>query len=164
LLVALELQGHLIGFGVAALLFDVVGRQEHLPGWTQAVGALALLLVLAIGWRHADGPRRRILAALTVLVLGVYGIVAVGRGQFLAGFGRPLAWAAASPRYHYLRVALLTILVCAALMPLTAAGRLTARLVYGTFGLVLLARAVAGVVHPLAIKHWDAERAETSPC
>ncbi len=154
------LQGHLVGFGAAALLFDLVGWQERLPSWTQAAGAGALLLLLAAGWRHADGPKRRVLVALAILVLGPYGAIAAGRAAIAKLLGMSLATAAGSSRYHYLPLALLTVLVYTALRSLRATTEFAGRVVYGALCLVLLARAVAFVTHPLSIKHWDAERAE----
>jgi len=157
----LALGVHLIGFAAAALLLSVVGRQEPLPSWTQAAGALGLLLLLAIGWRYASAPRRRVLIALAMTIVAAYGTVAAGRVNAFNLVGLPAAAAATAPRYHYLPLALLTVLVCTVLGQLTARRQASSRIMYGALALWMLARTVTLVTHPLAIEHWDGPRAET---
>src|SRR5215475_5328306 len=106
---------HLLGFGASALLFDALGAHQRFPDWTQLASVgLVVILVLGAG-ASTDAAGRRRLAALCVLVAAAYGAIAAGRSAVYAALSVPFATAAKAARYHYLPLALLVLLVCAAL-------------------------------------------------
>jgi hypothetical protein len=156
-----SMEAHLVGFGAAALLFDI-GWQQTLPSWMQAAGAGVLLLLLVAAWLGADEERRRVLLAPALLVVGAYGAIAAGRAKFFTLLTVDLASAATAARYHYLPLAALTIVVSAGLGAIARKGRAAARVVCAATALWMAARGVAILARPVAISHWDGERAETA--
>jgi hypothetical protein len=113
---------HLVGFGASALLFDAFGAHQRFPDWTQMASAgVVAMLVLGAGV-STDAQGRRRLAALCVLVAAAYGAIAAGRAAVYAAASVPFARAAKAARYHYLPLALLVLLVCAALVEIARRG------------------------------------------
>ena len=153
---------HLVGFGAAVLVSDLLGFHQGYPDWTQAVGAAGLALCAFAGVVQADGPGRRRLLALVVLSAGTYGAVAAGRAHLFELVKQPLAQAARAARYQYLPLSLVTLLVCVALAALATRGRVARRTISAVTALWVIARLAALVGHPFAIKHADDERAETT--
>src|SRR5262249_39128730 len=152
---SLELTVHLVGFGASSLLFDVLGVQQRFPDWMQIVGGCTLVLLVLAAGAGADRAGRRRLVALAVLATGAYGAVAAGRSAVYAASLVPFATAAKVNRYHYLPLALLTVLVCAALGELAARGRVASRAVSGAASLWMVGRLVALVFFPLPIDLAD---------
>jgi predicted amidohydrolase len=87
----------LAGYGTDALVLGGLVSRVSFPGAVAlAVCASAALLVVAALVRGPAAMRRRVLAAL-VLVGGVYGIIALGRGPFFTNDPGSVS----ADRYHY---------------------------------------------------------------
>ncbi|MCW5891670.1 MAG: hypothetical protein KIT14_14130 [bacterium] len=112
----LILTGHLVAHGFAGLLTGFLAPERDFPP-ALVVGAGALLgLAVVAGLAAADGPMRRRLVAVILLIGAVCGIIAVGRAHMLWFMGGTFAKVAATPRYQYLGplfLALLAGLLCA---------------------------------------------------
>jgi len=156
---ALQLTAYLVAFGAAALLFDMLGAHQRLPFWTQAAGAGGLMLLVLAACASADAVGRRRLVALALLASSAYGAIAAGRSAVYAALPVSLAFAAQVLRYHYLPLALLTVLLCAALAELAGHGKTASRAVAGVIGLWMLGRVVVLVLFPLPIDIGDQQRA-----
>jgi hypothetical protein len=158
---ALVLYVYLVGFGAAALLFDLLGRSEQWPAWSAAAGGGVLSGLLVAGWIRGTPRLRRCLAASSFLVLAVYAAVAVGRAYVYEQFHVSSAVAAASPRYHYLATALLAVVVMTAIAGLD--GSPLARRAVATAATVAVALRLALLLaFPVPIDHWDEQRAEAT--
>lgn len=108
---------HLLGLGLTRLIFGV-----YLPPWLTAGVWYALLAafasaVVAVMMRASDVVRARI-AACILLLLGCYGMVAVGRGLFLSEV--PAQVFLALSRYHYVGQLVLTLTLCLVLSQLAS--------------------------------------------
>jgi len=107
---------HLVGYGIASLLLGI-GRLYVTypvgPAWVAvAVFAGTVGLALAAG----AAVERRHLLACALMVLGTYGVVALGRGPLYIVLGSLGADRAATvSRYHYLGPAPLSAMLCLAL-------------------------------------------------
>jgi hypothetical protein len=154
-----ELFAQLIGYGISAVVLGVLHRPLFYPspaGYAvAAAGAAVLLAVLA---RGDSTLRRRILACLA-LCAGAYGIIAAGRGMFMAsGSG----WMAQMTRFHYVASAALVVAACLALAQMATWWRWSRRagttLLLVWAGLSVLAQQWLGV----PIRHFDAARWETT--
>ncbi len=156
---ALALSAHLAGFGAGALLFDVLGANQRFPDWMQLVGGGVLTLLLLAAGVSADAAGRRRLVALALLAGSAYGAVAAGRAAVYAAGHVPFTMAAMVPRYHYLPLALLTVVVCAALAQIAARGSVASRVVSGAAGLWMLGRLAVLVLFPFPIDLADRQRA-----
>jgi hypothetical protein len=157
-----SLSVHLLGFGVSALLFDVLGAHQRFPDWTQLASvAVVAILVLAAG-ATTDAAGRRRLVALCVLVAAAYGAIAAGRAAVYAAVSIPFATAAKAARYHYLPLALLVLLVCAALAELGRRGAIASRIVSGATVLWMIVRLVVLAALPFPIALGDQQRAEVA--
>jgi len=153
---------HLVGFGASALLFDAFGAHQRFPDWSQmASGAVVVILVLAAAV-STDAAGRRRLAALCVLVAAAYGAIAAGRSAVYAAASVPFATAAKAARYHYLPLALLVLLVCAALAEIARRGRVAARIVSAAAVLWMVVRLGALATSPFPIELGDQPRADVA--
>jgi hypothetical protein len=94
-----------------------------------------------------------------VLVAAAYGAIAAGRSALYAAASVPFATAAKAARYHYLPLALLTLLVCAALAEVAKRGRGASRIVSGATSLWMLGRLVVLIAFPFPIELADQQRA-----
>jgi hypothetical protein len=158
----LALGAALLGFSASTL---VVGPLDLDVGYPDAttLGAAALVMAIVIaGWIAADAARRRQLLWLAVLVVAACATITAGRATILASWQVSIARSAAWPRYHYLLLALVTVLLCLALAALRARGRAAETLVTGGAAIWLAARLVVLVVRPHAIDHHVAERTNTT--
>jgi hypothetical protein len=151
----------LLCFGAAALGGDFVGSHQRLAPWVNVAAGLTLLTLLLAGVACASGTARRNLLALAVLALAAYGMVAAGRAILFEVAHMPYWLAVSSPRYHYLGLAIITVLVCTALAQVAALGATANRVVLATTAAWMLVRIAVLVVRPFPIDHWDSERAET---
>jgi hypothetical protein len=98
----------LVAFGTGSLLLGFWHRPQSMadPLVFASLAIAGGLLVLAFA--RARPQERRVLAAAVILVGGVYGVIAAGRGT---GMMRALA---STPRYHYLGTAAVAVaLACA---------------------------------------------------
>jgi len=158
----LALGASLLVYGASTLLLGPLGLDAGYPD-AAILGAAALVMVMvAAGWVAADGAGRRRLLWLGTLVVAACATIAAGRATILTAWHFPIARAAAWPRYHYLPLALITTLLCAALGSLRVRGRTPGLLVAGGAVVWLAARIVLLAVRPHSIDHHDAERAETA--
>src|SRR5262249_30461683 len=151
----------LLCFGPAALGGGFVGSHQRLPPWGNVAAGLTLLSLLLAGVACASGTARRSLFALAVLALAAYGMVAAGRAILFEAAHMPYWLAVSSPRYQYLGLAIITVLVCTALAQVAALGATANRVVLATTAVWMLVRIAVLVVRPFPIDHWDSERAET---
>jgi len=128
-----SLLGKLVAYGVSSLLLGpflvfIDGRVAFLPlaGATPdgvvrisyAIAAIVLACLVAAARGASAGHRQR-LAAYSILIVGCYGIIALGRGVFYDPNGFLLPQAAVQPRYHYLAAALVAVLLALAAAELT---------------------------------------------
>ena len=149
----------LIGYGISAVVLGVLHRPLFYPSPAgYAVAATYAALLVAVLVRGDAVLRRRILACLA-LCAGAYGIIAAGRGMFMAaGPG----WMAQMTRFHYVGTAALAIATCLALAQIAAWWRWSARagtaLLLLWAGLTVLGQQLLG----LPIRHFDAARWETT--
>ena len=150
---------HLVGFGGAALLLDGLGGHQRLPDWTQVAGASVLLLLIVAACASADVTGRRRVVALALLAGSAYGAVAAGRSAVYAAARVPLTMAARAERYHYLPLALLTLLLCAALAELASRGRAASRAVCAAVGVWMLCRLAMLALFPVPVELADFQRA-----
>jgi hypothetical protein len=158
----LALGAALLGFSASTLLVGPLDLDVGYPDAT-TLGAAALVMAIVIaGWVAADAARRRRLLWLAVLVVAACATIAAGRASILVSWQVSIARSAAWPRYHYLLLALVTVLLCLALAALRARGRAAGAFVTGGAAVWLAARLVVLVVRPHAIDHHAAERADTS--
>jgi hypothetical protein len=151
----------LLGFGASALLLGPWGLDAGYPDAVTVVTAAIVAAIIAAGWIASDAAGRRRLLALVVLVGAACATIAAGRAPLLESWRVPIARSSAWPRYHYLPLALLTLLLCSALACLRAPGRAPRALVSGAALLWSAACLVTLVVRPPAIDHHDPERVET---
>ena len=108
----------LLRFSVAGSVLGYFTRT--MAGMAVAVYA-ALLGVLA--WR-GSWRTRRVALAMALVVVGMYGLIAVGRASMYAAFKIPPRAAAATLRYHYAGTIPVTILLALALQQVGRLGPL----------------------------------------
>ena len=143
---------HLLGFGTAGVLSGFWLPLAYPGPLAYAVAGL-FAVVLAAGIVAASSATRRLLAALCILTLANYAIIAAGRASFYAAIGAR-AYGATETRYHYVGAMLLTMILCIGL----------AQLHFPAFGRTLLlvacfgSLAVAFVNTGWHIEQHDAER------
>jgi len=118
---------------------------------TAALIAVAVLGLTAVGALRARPPARRAMLACALMVLGIYGIIALGRAPFYDQL-RDLMIRA--DRYHYSTTAMLTVLLCVALGELGAhaPSRAVKQALLGVW--VLLWVVLLAVVRP-PINHFE---------
>ena len=153
---------HLAGFGASALLFDAFGAHERFPDWAQMAGLGVLAALVLAGSARADAAGRRHLAALCVLVAAAYGAIAGGRSGVYAAASVPFATAAKAARYHYLPLALLVLLVCAALVEIARRGGVASRIVSAAAVLWMVVRLAVLAMSPFPIELGDQSRADVA--
>ena len=110
----------------------------------------------------ADAAHRRRFLWLGVLLIASCATIAAGRATIIASWQVSIDRSAAWPRYHYLLLALLTVLLSLALAALRARRQPARALATGGAIVWLAVRLVLLAVRPHAIDHHDAERAETA--
>jgi len=157
----LALAVSLLGFGASALLLGPWGLDAGYPDPVTLVTTASVAAIVAAGWIAAGAARRRPLLGLGMLVLTAYAAIAAGRAAVLESVQVSIVRSSAWPRYHYLPLALLTILLCSALGSLGARGRASRTIVSGAALLWIAARLFSLAIVPWAIDHHDPERAET---
>lgn len=150
---------------------EIVGATALVAGFTDALAgyptraawgiAAAVGLVVAGGVALGSPRTRRLLGLVCLLVVGCYGIVAVGRAGVFAIQGHA-TYGAESARYHYTGTALNAAALGLALAALGARLR-----VGGQASAVLLTAGVAALLagwmrSDWTIAHWDRERIETA--
>jgi hypothetical protein len=155
------LTSHLLVFGSCTLLLGFLGLDTDYPSWIAGCAAGGVAVVLVAAWRTSDAAHRRQLATLGLLTLAAYGTVAAGRATIIDFFRLPVTSSAAWPRYHYLPLALLSILLCTGLSALRARSRIAGRTVYAVAALWTVARITLVVARPYPIDHHDTARVDT---
>jgi hypothetical protein len=151
----------LVGAGAGMLFLGFLGPDAGTPVAIAAIASAVLGLLVLAAWFRSDGQRRRWLLGLAVLVLAAYGAVAIGRTTALRAVSYSLPAAAVWSRYHYLPLALLSILTCAALAALCAPSARASRRVLYAVALWMAVRVFVLVARPLPIDHHAADRAAT---
>jgi len=111
-----EMLLHLAGYGIASLLLGLARLYGTYPAAPASIAvamfAGAVGFVLAAG----EAAQRRRLLACALMVIGTYGVVALGRGPLYIILASVSAdRAAAVPRYHYLGPAPISVMLCLAL-------------------------------------------------
>jgi len=158
----LALGAALLGFSASTLILGPFGLDAGYPD-PATLGAVAFVaLLLAAGLVAADAAHRRRFLWLGVLLIASCATIAAGRATIIASWQVSIDRSAAWPRYHYLLLALLTVLLSLALAALRALRPRAGALVTGGAIVWLAARLVLLAVRPHAIDHHDAERAETA--
>src|SRR5262249_61117930 len=107
------------------------------------------LIRVRAGCARATAAGRRRLLPFALLAGSVYAAVAIGRTTIYGVARAPVTMVAQAGRYHYLPLALVTLLVCAALAALAGRGRAASRAVSATVGLWVLCRRAMLVGLPL---------------
>jgi len=115
----------LVGYGIASLLVGAAAAPLPYPGVlaTAAIGAFVTVVVATLP--DMDLLARRWIAALGMLVIAVYGLIAAARAAFYTALGASMTLAAAEGRYHYVATMLLALVLCLTLhaVPLPAGAR-----------------------------------------
>ena len=158
---AVVLGMHLLAFGACTLVLGFLGLDRGYPSPLGVAAAAVVAGVLVLGWSRSGPVVRRQLLGLGLLLAAVDGMTAVGRASLFAFYREPVLTAALAPRYQYLPLALLTLLLSIALASLATRSQPARRAVYATAALWALARTVVLVARPVHIDHHDWERAET---
>ncbi|MFN8641709.1 MAG: hypothetical protein U0802_08650 [Candidatus Binatia bacterium] len=155
-----QLLGILLGFGVATLPLGALIDPNTFPSnaHVAAIAAAAALLI-AGAWAGPATARRRLLACL-LLVVGVYGLIAVARSM-LSGFVGP--WPLGrSLRFHYTSGALLAALLAVAAGACAGRWPPPAWLRRGLFALALAVVTWTSLGIARRINHFDGDRAATA--
>lgn len=145
-----DLVSNMVAYGTEQVVLGPLAPRVHGES-AAALIALPALGLAAIGAWRARPAARRIMLACALMMLGTYGIIAVGRAPFY-GLIRDVMIRA--DRYHYSTSAMLTVLLCVALAELGAhaPSRPVKQAVLG--GWILLWVALLAVVRP-PINHFD---------
>ncbi|HSP95691.1 MAG TPA: hypothetical protein VL049_00420 [Candidatus Dormibacteraeota bacterium] len=143
----------MLAYGTAAAATGAFAAPP--PARALLVLGFALLAGLAAAAATAPPLARRRIAALLVLAIGGYGIIALGRAPALGAFGMTPAEGAAWARYHYASTSLLTVALALAL----GGVRVPARLANVATTAILAFTALALWLVPRPIDHYDEERA-----
>jgi hypothetical protein len=160
-----ELLAHLLAHGIGGLFlgFSAVPAQHPLLVWTLAAG-FALLVGAAFVRPRAAEPRRarRVLLAVTVLLLAGYGAIAAARAPMQSLFRAPNVGALGTiARYHYVGPLCIALLACVAARTLSSGpGAPRVR----DAGVAVLGVLVLGawLASGRRIDHHDGVRAETT--
>ena len=88
--------------------------------------------------------------------------IAAGRAAVYAAASMPFATAAKAARYHYLPLALLVLLVCAALVEIARRGGVASRIVSAATVLWMVVRLAVLAMSPFPIELGDQSRAEVA--
>jgi hypothetical protein len=155
------LAGHLLAFGPYTLLLGFLGLGRVYPGPISLAAAAIVAGVIGLGWLRGGAVTRRRLVGVGLLLLALDGMTAVGRASVFAFYHEPVLTPALAPRYQYLPLAFLALMLCIALASLRSASRAAGRTVYAAAVVWVLARTVVLLLRPLPIDHHDWERAET---
>ena len=117
--------GSLVSYGTASLLAGAAVAPLPYPGPLATAATVAFAAVVAASWSNADALARRWMVALGLLVIVVYGLIAVARATFYTAIGFTMAHAATEGRYHYVPMMLLALILCLALdaVPIAARAR-----------------------------------------
>ena len=158
----LALGAALLGFSASTLVLGPFGLDAGYPD-PATLGAVVFVAVLLVaGVVAADAAQRRRFLWLGVLLLASCATIAAGRATIIASWQVSIDRSAAWPRYHYLLLALLTVLLSLALAALRARWPPARALATGGAIAWIAVRLVLLAVRPHAIDHHDAERAETA--
>lgn len=89
----------LIGYGALTVLLGVLLAPVHFPGLVGAIALCGIMLLIGIAAGRAPARTVRPLLACAALALGIYGLIAAGRGPLVAAsnFGVMVR----TTRYHY---------------------------------------------------------------
>ena len=158
----LDMTGHLLAAGVAALGATVTQARPVYPSAHGAWFAATTACVLVVAWWRSDAEHRRYLVAFLLLATGVSAMVAAGRAfGGITVLQKSVAEMAGTLRYHYLATAVLSALVCTALPAV-----IRVPLEEWTKATVLASAIAAGAVLYVAdgrpIDHHDVARRETA--
>ena len=158
---AIMFGARMLAFGMYTLLVGFVRAEAGSPGGPGMLSAAVVLGIVVSGWLAASAGSRRVQLAVGLLTLVAYGTTAVGRAPVVGFLKVSLSVAAAWARYHYLALALLTIVLCVALAALAARGGVARGTVYGAMLLWAVVRLIFVATRPLTIDLHANERAET---
>jgi len=118
--------GPLLGVGIAGAALGPFANAHdwHAAGLWTIVGIFAL--AVGVVTARADGRLRRTAIAMVVLALAVYASIAIGRASVFALFHADLAERAKAPRYHYVGMLPLVVLITVGLRALSEVRPLSA--------------------------------------
>jgi F0F1-type ATP synthase membrane subunit c/vacuolar-type H+-ATPase subunit K len=156
---AIAFQSRLIAIGSDLLWLRFLGKDAAANAAMAWLARAAFAGVVLGAWLFSPRDARRLLLALAVLVVAAYGAVALGRTEMLQRYAVPLSVAAAWWRYHYLPLALLAVLACAALAALGARAPIMRRVSNAMIVLWFAARLTVLATSPLPIDHHPDARA-----
>jgi hypothetical protein len=155
-----SLLGALLGYGCAALPLGPLLTPAAFPTVGHGVTiAIVAALLLAGGIVGTSRHRRALIAAL-LLVVAIYGMIAIGRSMFISSMGTIRI--AISPRFHYAAGAFLAPALAVALAALVQRRRVPRLAGHAAFAIALAAlvwMAFGGMRTP--INHFDGDRRET---
>jgi hypothetical protein len=154
----LSMLSGLVAFGLGLLPLGLLPDPLQFPSAAQLVSLAAGVLLIAGGlWRGSAATRRNLLACL-LLVVAIYGLIAIARSMFL-GFG----WAqmVRTPRYHYAPGAVLSLVLAMALGAVGGGWPLSARLKNQLLAAWALGTAAMIGFAGHTIDHFDNDRRET---
>ncbi len=154
-----EMLAALVGCGLALLPLGPLTDPLRFPDAVHVVVMSIGGLLLAAGlWAAPPTARRRLLACLLVM-LAIYGLIAIGRSMFAADLG--LAVIARTARYHYAAGALLSAALAIALGALAGRLRLPARAGSVAFAVWAVAVLATEIGVERRLDHFDGDRRET---
>ncbi len=107
---------NMVCYGTEQVVLGPLARRVHGTGPVALVAVPVIALAVVAAWRARPSARRSMLACALVM-LGAYGIIAMGRVMFYSQL-RDLIIRA--DRYHYSASAMFTVLLCVALAELGA--------------------------------------------
>ena len=138
------LLGHLLAFVTAGTVLSFfLGTYPDLRSVVVVV-VFAACLAFAL-WR-GDGAARRAMLAMLVVTVGIYLLIAIGRGHIYQVFNVPPAQAASVDRYHYAGSLPVAVLLCLVLQQIGRLGPLR-RVPSGLALAVGLGALAAGYAH-----------------
>jgi hypothetical protein len=152
---------HLGVVGATALVAPYTPALDGYPTLAAYVVAAAVVLAGLAVYSEGSPRTRRLLLLVLLVMVGCYGIVAIGRASIFSAFGDQ-AYGAASPRYQYAGSALMTVALCLVLDAIGARLGVSSRSSGALLAVWLVGLLAAWAGSSWHIEHWDHERAETA--
>jgi len=157
----LPLLGTLLGFGLAQWPLGPLSAPLQISALVNVVPMVGGSLLVAAGFLCASPRSRRHLLACLLLVLAIYGLIAVARSPFIA-LPMGLIGLARSSRFHYAPGALLSLLLTLSLGAVAARIKLSARTANLLFAAWAMGLATLLYAVDHQINHFDIDRSETA--
>ena len=146
-------------FGASRLVFGLLVSPAAEPVWVAYPVAGLLLVAVALAAFGGSRLERRRIAAGALLALTCYGIVAVGRTQYLVAFNAEMLTGLA--RYHYLGLVGFVMLISAVVQRVSAKMRPNPRVADALLASWVVLNLAAYAVSPFPLDRQDQARRQT---